>query len=193
MKSAKPKLTAKQYLEADRGAGRLSEYSNGELYELPPATVTHSQILINTVLALKPQIAAIPATIVASSVRVCVQGSAIYTYPDIAVTVGKMQFEDQENDSLLNPTVLVEIYSRWTANRDLGRKFEWYRDIPSVQNYVAIAEDHLCVTCYTRLPEKKWMLRDFRKAGGVLEIEAIGSNVPLSEIYRDIELHPEEE
>ena len=123
----KPYLTPEQYLALERTAAYKSEYFRGEIFAMAGVSPTHVLIVTNIVAALHGQLRRRPCTVYATDFRLKVNASGLYTYPDIAVVCGEPQFDDDQRDTLVNPTLLVEVLSESTQDYDRGGKFAQYR------------------------------------------------------------------
>jgi hypothetical protein len=115
--------------------------------------------------------------------RVKVSVTGLYTYPDVTVVCGEPQFEDAEVDTLLNPTVLVEVLSPSTADYDRGGKATHYRSLPSLQEYVLISQDRALVEHYARQGPDQWLLTERHSLDDTLVLNSIHCRLPLAEIY----------
>lgn len=146
-------LTAKDYLAHERKAEIKSEYYRGETFALARASYHHTLIKDNLAGEARHQLKQRPCQIVTSDMRVKVESVGLYTYPDLVVVCEKPTFEDDAFDTLLNPTVLIEVLSKSTENYDRGAKFGMYRQIPSLQEFVLVAQDKPLVERYVRQPE----------------------------------------
>jgi Uma2 family endonuclease len=184
-----PYLTPEQYLELDRHSERPSEYSDGHAYPIENTTARHSLMLFNLAGTLKARLAGTSCKVMGATLRVRIPRTKMkYVYPDVIVSCGKLEFDDEHRDTLLNPTVLFEILSPSTGDYDRGTKGSWYRSIPSLKTYVVIAQDQVSVTRYTRQAEQDWLLKDLISIHDVLDLDAINSRIALAEIYHEIEL-----
>ena len=114
--------------------------------------------------------------------RVKVPEAGLYTYPDAVVFCGKAQLEDATHDTLLNPSVLVEVLSESSEAYDRGKKFEQYRSIPSFTEYLLVAQDQVLIEHFSRQADNSWVLREAR-AGGKIDLVSIGCVVEVDEIY----------
>ncbi len=186
MLEPKSTLTPDEYLAIERQAEQRSEFYAGEMFLLAGASRRHNRISTNITSQLDRQLGARDCDVYASDLRVLVDPTGLYTYPDITVTCGPERFVDDHNDVLLNPLILVEILSASTEAYDRGRKFQHYQQIESLVEYVLVAQDALRVEHY-RKQDTGWLYRDIRGAEGVLELPAIGCRVRLSDIYRRVE------
>lgn len=180
---AHSKLTPEEYLAIERQAGERSEYFRGEMFSLAGASRQHNRISTNVVSLLDRQLGNRDCDVYANDMRVLVDRTGLYTYPDIAVTCGEERFTDDHTDVLLNPLVIFEILSSSTEAYDRGRKFEHYQQIESLAEYVLVAQDALRLEHYLR-QASGWLYTDVRGVEGVLELPAIACRLRLIDVYR---------
>jgi Uma2 family endonuclease len=180
---SKPHLTSDQYLAIERNAEYKSEYFDGEMYALAGATKNHNLVAGNVLSELHAQVKGRPCNVFPSDMRVKVAATGLYTYPDVTVICGEARFEDQEEDTLLNPTVIVEVLSKSTANYDRGEKFAHYRRLPSLAEYVLIAQDKPHVEHYVRQPDNTWLLSESEGLQDTVELPAINCYLKLADVY----------
>ncbi|MFO0811548.1 MAG: Uma2 family endonuclease [Gemmataceae bacterium] len=185
--SAVPKrlLTPQEYLAQERQAEFKSEYYRGETFAMAGASEEHSLAKDNLAAEVKRQLRG-RCKVVTSDMRVKVSTTGLYTYPDIVIYCGQAEFEDADIDTLLNPTVIVEVLSTSTAAYDRGEKFAQYRQIPSLQEYVLVAQDKPLVERFVRQADGQWLLSEFRGPDATLEFASVPARVLLAEIYRDV-------
>ncbi len=117
-----------------------------------------------------------------SDMRVKAAEARHYYYPDSVVVCGVAQFEDSQFDTLLNPTVLIEVLSPSTEAFDRGGKFAQYRKIPSLCQYLLVAQDQPYIDCFTR-QDNGWVLTETVGIDGVLALASIACSLSLREIY----------
>src|SRR5215207_6350571 len=136
--SSNPKtlLSEEEYLAIERQAEFRSEYVAGEMFAMAGASRRHNRTVTNLVVALDNQLRARPCNVYSNDMRVKVQSTGLFTYPDVVVTCGEERFADGEMDVLLNPVVIVEVLSDSTEAYDRGKKFESYQSIESLKEYV---------------------------------------------------------
>jgi len=120
--------------------------------------------------------------------RVCVSASGLYTYPDIIIVCGEPMFQDEVFDTLLNPLVIFEVLSESTEKYDRGAKFDHYRQLSSLLEYVLVSKDQMLVERYVRSHNDSWILTIFRDPGKPFEMASITASVTLAEIYRGVTL-----
>jgi Uma2 family endonuclease len=186
-----PFLTPEQYLELDSRADRPNEYYDGVMYPIEATTVRHSRIHFNMSGLLYQALANSPCEGLGSAVRVKLPNKR-YAYPDMIVVRGRTEMEDEKYDTVLNPTVVIEILSPSTADFDRGGKAEMYRAIPSLKEYVIIAQDRARVEWYSREREHRWILEELTGLAAILRRETVGVEVPLGKIYERVEFDPAE-
>lgn len=185
-------FSQKEYLEMERAAPERNEYFNGDIYAMAGASRRHNLISTNVSRSLSSQLRKRPCEVYSSDMRVKVRKTGLYTYPDIVVVCGKPQLEDEKRDSLLNPTVLIEVLSPVTEGYDRGDKFEHYRTITSLTDYLLVAQSKILVEHFVRQPNNTWLLSVFDEAQQSVEIRSIECSLLLEEIYEKVNFTEEE-
>ena len=175
-----------EYLEIERKAETKSEYYRGEIFAMAGASRRHGTIVFNCNRLIGNQILGGRCEGFTSDMRVEIRGGAAYYYPDIVIGCGDLQFVDNQGDTLRNPTVVIEVLSPTTAVYDRGLKFVEYRSIPSLQEYVTIAQDAVRVELYVRQSDEVWLLTDLNKQDDTLTLASIGCEIKLADIYRGV-------
>jgi Uma2 family endonuclease len=178
--------TPQEYLALERQAEFKSEYLNGVIVAVAGANRHHSLITGNISQSISNQLARRPRETYSSNMRVLVNRTGLYAYPDVFVVCGEPRFEDSEVDTLLNPTVIVEVFSPTTESLDPGKKFTHYRQLESLREFVIVADDEILVERYLRRGDE-WIFTDFRHLDDTLSLTSIDCHVPLREIYARIE------
>jgi Uma2 family endonuclease len=128
-----------------------------------------------------------PCKVYTSDMQVQVSVTGLYTDPDVCVVCGEAKFPDERRQTLLNPTVIVEVLSPSAETYNRGRKFEHYRTIESLQEYLMVASDRMHVDLFTRQPDGHWMLSPFEDPGNAVELKSIGCRLVLADIYEKME------
>ncbi len=177
--------TTAQYLEYERKAESRHEFIAGQVYAMAGASERHNQLASALNYALYGQLLERPCQVFQSDMRVRAAENAFF-YPDLVVVCGEAHYVDEKRDTLLNPTVIIEILSPSTEDYDRGRKFMHYRGIASLQDYVLVSQTQMQVEHYTRQADDSWLLRDFNQPTDSLELPSIGSSARLSEVYRRV-------
>lgn len=188
--SSQPKtyLTPEEYLVIERRNEYKSEYIDGEMVAMTGASRRHNLITVTITGQLYPQLRGRPCESYSGDMRVRIPTTRAYVYPDVVIVCGEPQLEDDYLDTLLNPTVLIEVLSESTERYDRGRKFGFYRTIESLAEYVLVAQDECRVEQYTKQGDGRWLLTDHRSPEDVVELAPIQCTLKLSEVYEKIAL-----
>lgn len=177
------RLTVQEYLSFERGSELKHDYFEGEIFAMSGASRLHGLIALNISGELRNQLKGRPCETYADSMRVRTSDD-LFTYPDVVVACGEPRFADSEFDTLLNPTVIVEVLSPSTEAYDRGLKSSRYRAIPSLAEYVLVAQDRCHVEHLVRQPDGgHWLLEELTELGSILELPSIDCHLPLAEIY----------
>jgi Uma2 family endonuclease len=184
---AKKKITPEEYLEIERKAEYKSEYFNGEMFAMAGASRRHNLITGNVFAQLHSQLRKRSCEIYQSDMRVKVSQTGLYSYPDVTVVCGTAMFEDKNIDTLLNPTLIVEVLSESTETYDRGRKFEHYRQIESLMEYLLIAQDKYRIEQFIKQENGLWLLSETKGLEGVFKLPSINCELLISEIYDKVE------
>ncbi len=180
-------LSTEEYLTIERKAERKSEYFAGEMFALAGTTKRHNIITGNIVRVLGNQLLDRPCNVYSMDMRVKVSETGKYTYPDIAVVCGEEKFEDAEMDTLINPTVLIEVLSDSTEAYDRGKKFEHYQRIESFAEYILVTQTPYRVEQFIRESERKWSYSEYRSAEDVAQLVSVECELLLKDIYVKVE------
>ena len=154
------------------------------------ATFGHILITGNLVAQLKQLLRDRDCTVHPGDLRVRVSATGLYTYPEIVIACGQPQFVDDEFDTLLNPKVLIEVLSDSTEAYDRGAKAVMYRQLPSLQEYVLVAQNEPLVECQTRQTDGNWLLKSVSSLNDQLVLNSLSLRIPVSEVYRQVEFPP---
>lgn len=181
--------TAEDYLAFERASDERHEFIDGQVYLMAGASENHNLITANVIIALGSQLRGRPCKLYPSDMRVRVSGRDDYHYPDISVVCGEAQIEDDEQDTLLNPTLIVEVLSPSTEQFDRGKKFENYRLLPSLQEYVLIAQDHAHIEHYVRQEGGAWLYSEVKGLDALNEVSlpSIGCSLSMADVYDKVE------
>jgi Uma2 family endonuclease len=182
----KTNLTPVEYLAIERKAATKSEFYRGEMFAMAGASEEHCLIKDNLAGETRNQLKGGPCRVVTSDLRVKVDATGLYTYPDVVIYCDRPEFEDNVLDTLLNTQIIVEVLSDSTEKYDRGAKFRHYRQIASLQEYVLVAQNEPLVERHVRQPDGSWLLTEFAGLDRGFEFATVPARVPLAEIYRDV-------
>jgi Uma2 family endonuclease len=179
------RATQDEYLTAERDADYKSEYIDGYVVAMSGASRPHNILSLRIGALLDAALADSPCEVYSSDMRVKVSETGDYTYPDVVVACGDIAFEDAVLDTLLTPTVIVEVLSPSTEGYDRGLKFERYRQIASLQEFILVAQDRVLVEHYLRR-EDGWLYTAYDAPELSLQLPSVGCTLPLAQIYRKV-------
>lgn len=183
-----PKLSPQEYLAAERASQQKHEYFQGETFAMAGASFAHVTIVSNLVVALGVQLKDRPCRIFSSDLRVKVSRTGLYTYPDVGVVCDEPQFEDEHDDTLLNPRLIVEVLSASTESYDRGKKFAHYRTLESLAEYLLVSQDQPRIEQFTRQPTGDWLLHEVLQPDAVVHVRSIECELQLAEVYANVKL-----
>jgi len=180
-------LTPEEYLAFERKSEVRHEYFAGEVLAMVGASRRHNIIAANIIRVLGNQLLERPCNVYPSDMRVKVSATGKYTYPDVSVTCEEELFDDDEKDTLLNPVVFIEVLSDSTEAYDRGRKFEHYRQIESLTQYLLVSQEPHRVEQFVRQNERDWMFSAYNDAADVVNLGVIGCGLALKDVYAKVE------
>ena len=183
--AAQTYLTPAEYLNMERKAVTKNEYLSGQTVAMSGASNAHNIITMNTANQLYNQLVDRDCLVYASNMRVRVQSPVSYVYPDITVVCGEPRFEDAVFDTLLNPTIVIEVLSPSTAAYDRREKFTRYQQIASLKEYILISQSQIYVEHHLR-HESQWRATEFQKFDDMVPVPSIKCELLLGHIYRRV-------
>ena len=154
--ASQPSLSPVEYLERELGAVSKSIYWGGEIFAMAGASFEHVLIAGNIHVRLCQAFLESSCVAMQSDMRVKIQSSGNYVYPDVVVTCEQPSFENLHGESLLNPQIIFEVLSRSTESFDRGLKFRDYQKIDSLQQYVLVSQYRPWVESFRRQSNGTW-------------------------------------
>ena len=183
----KTKLTPEEYLEFERKSEERHEYFDGEIFAMSGAKRNHNKIVGNLSGLMWQHLKDKECEFYPTDMRVYVPETGLYTYPDLVVVCGEPEFKDDVFDTLLNPILLIEVLSESTESYDRGKKFQHYRSIESLREYVLVAQDEARIEKYIKTGDGFWLLSEAVGLESEIEFSSIEWRVALSEVYDKID------
>ena len=189
----KKKLTPQEYLVIERAADFKSEFFDGEMFAMAGTSKEHSRITVNLTIQFGNALKGRFCEPFSSDLRVKVSANGLYTYPDLTIVCGPVDVEDEQADVLLNPTLIIEVLSPGTERYDRGKKFDLYRELDSLKEYVLVSQDQYRVEQFLRGNGSEWGYRVAFKEDDIVEFPSVGCSIPLKDIYARVVFPPEQE
>ena len=175
-------ITPEAYLASERRAKLKSEYIHGEILAMSGASRAHNLITVDITTELNIQLRKQGCEVYSGDMRVRTSSTSSYFYPDVVVVCEKPRFEDNVFDTLLNPTLVVEVLSPSTEVYDRGEKFAHYQELASLREYLLVSQDRIHVEHF-RLIETQWVGKSFHASEDILLLDSIECKLPLQDIY----------
>ena len=182
------RISPEEYLAAERACEAKHEYLAGEIFAMGGASWEHNLIVTNLVRELSGQLKDRPCRVFASNMKIGVEAADLYAYPDVVIGCGEDRFADRHFDTLLNPTVVIEVLSPSTEAYDRSKKFAHYRQLESLTNYLLVSQSRRRIEHFHREPDGRWLLFEAAGAEAALEIPSIGCRLALAEVYDKVEI-----
>lgn len=176
------RLSAEEYLARERGSAERHEFLGGEIFAMTGASRRHNLVAGNVFAALHAQLAGGGCEVYTHDMRVRASAADLFAYPDVVVACGP-EFADAETDTLVNPVLIVEVLSPTTESYDRGNKFAHYRTLPSLAEYLLLAQDRVRAEHFVRQGDGGWLLTETADPAAVLNLPSIRCSLALSAVY----------
>ncbi len=188
--SAQPKhtLSVAEYLAFERGQQDKHEYIDGDIYLQAGASVAHNLICANIIAGLRPQLRGSSCRIYPSDMRIKISQRHHYVYADVTIICGTTMLDASDPETVRNPKVIIEILSPSTENYDRGRKFQAYRRIPDLEEYLLVAQESIRVEHFVRQTTTIWMMTEYTDLSATIALPSIQAALPIRTIYDELEL-----
>jgi len=183
--SLQPVMSPEAFLAFERVAETKHEYWHGEVFAMAGASRPHNLLVANIVRLLGTALLDRPCEVYPSDMRVAPASGKVFTYPDVTVVCDGPRFTDDTQDTLVNPSVVVEVLSSSTEAYDRGKKFEHYLGLTSLRHYLLVAQDRALAELYTRQGDGTWTRSDHR-AGDAIRLVAPEVTLEVDDVYRRV-------
>ena len=184
------RLTEAEYLEIERAADFKSEFFDGEMFAMAGGTPQHSLIATNLAREFGNRLMGGPCVAYNADLRMKIEATGLCTYPDLSVICGTLRFAEGTEDTVVNPAVLVEVLSDSTEAYDRGRKFEHYRQIPTLQEYLLVSQKEPRIEQFIRQADGRWLLNEAAGMEKHLELPSLRISISLAEIFAKVNFVP---
>ena len=191
-KPAKKYFTVQEYLELEDAAEYKSEYYKGEIFAMAGGSINHNQIIMNVGTPLNQAHPRHKCRSFATDLKLWIEEIDFFPYPDLMIICDKPQFYPGRTDIILNPLIIFEVLSRSTEAYDRGKKFQFYRSIPSFQEYILIDQYSVHIDQFYIDSTGKWSLRDYNDIKDGLKFSKIDFEIPLEKVYELVDFELDE-
>ena len=179
-------MNADEYEEWEEGQPERHEFYNGHVYAMAGGSEPHARIISNLHFRLRSALGGRGCTVYTEALRVRVEPSGLYTYPDLSVVCEPPAFASEKKTTLTNPLVLVDVLSPSTSKYDEGAKLDFYVGIPSLRAYVLVWQDYASVRVLEREPGGEWTFRLSAGLDASARVEALGAEIALADVYEGV-------
>ncbi|TAL54309.1 MAG: Uma2 family endonuclease [Methylovulum sp.] len=176
------------YLAAEEKAEFKSEYYSGEVYPMAGSTINHNQIIVNICIIVGIAFKKRDYRVFAGDVKLHIPHTESFTYPDILVIKGQPDYWQNRRDIVCNAIVIIEVLSGSTKDYDRAGKFEIYRGLPGLQDYILVSQDKVHVEHFVKQAPNQWLLTEYSALADVLNIAQLGETLALGDIYDKVDL-----
>jgi Uma2 family endonuclease len=185
---ARQLYTPEEYLALEESADHKSEFFRGEIFAMAGGSSNHNLITTSTTTELNIALRGKPCRVYANDMHLLVKRKGLYTYPDVMVVCGKVEFVASRNDTLTNPIVIVEVLSPSTHSYDRVKKFSLYKQLDSLREYILVDSEQVHVTHLRRVENSgQWMIEMYDDRDTVLRLESLACDIGLTQIYAKAE------
>ncbi len=184
--SAKIFISSQEYFEMEEVAEYKSEYYQGEIFAMSGASFNHNVIAGNTFAALHSSLSDYDCIVFSSDMKIQVDKESHYTYPDISIVCGDVEFAENRNDVIANPLVIFEILSDSTKDYDRGSKFTAYRNIASLKDYILVDQHSYHVEYFHKNEADQWSLSEFKNVNDMFKISSTDVELSLKTVYHRV-------
>jgi Uma2 family endonuclease len=191
-KLAKKLFTAQEYLALEEAAEYKSEYFKGEIFAMAGGSINHNQIVMNVGTQLNQAHPHHKCRSFATELKLWIEEIDLFTYPDLMIICDKPKFYPGRTDIILNPLIIIEILSKSTEAYDRGKKFQFYRSIPSFQEYILIDQYSIQVDQFFIGTDGKWVFTAYNDVTKASKFSKIDFEIPLEKIYHLVDFELEE-
>ncbi|MCE7872235.1 Uma2 family endonuclease [bacterium CPR1] len=180
------RFTPEEYLQLEETSTCRNEYIGGEIFSMTGGSLDHNRLVGNLFAALKQALRGGPCEVFSSDVRLLVERFTLFTYPDLVVVCGPPRLMADRPDTLTDARVIVEVLSPSTESYDRSEKFRMYRALPSLEEYVLVAQDAVRVERHHRQASGDWLWTELTQREDRLELLSLALAVGVNEIYESV-------
>ena len=182
------RYTVEEYFAFEEQSEVKHEFFDGEVFAMAGADVSHNLLGLNFATSFRQALRGRPCKVLMEGVQLAVQEGRHYTYPDVMITCDP---DDQRAKRILHaPVLLIEVLSPSTAEYDRGRKFNQYKQLPSLQHYLLVSQTSWLVEWYRREANDIWSFTPLFEADDALVIPDLNINLTVAEIYEGTDIAP---
>jgi Uma2 family endonuclease len=184
--------STQEYLELEVASEERHEYIDGQIIPMTGGLPNHNQIALNLSGALNFALRRKPYRVFVIDQRLWIPQKTLYTYPDVMVVSGELEFAEGRRDTITNPLLIAEVLSKSTRNYDRDKKFSAYRKISSFREYILIDQYAIHIEQFYKSKENQWIFCDYNSPEAILSLSALDFEISLLDIYDKVDFNIDE-
>ncbi len=188
--AAKKYLTPEEYLALEDAAEHKSEYYKGEIFAMAGRTSDHNRIGLNFVEGLRASLRKKKCEMFMGDMKVWIEQAETFVYPDLVIVCGALNYYEGCKDIITNPSVLIEVLFESTKSYDHIEKFQLYRSLPTLREYILVDQYSVHIKQYFREAKFRWVLTEHFEENETLKLSSVDAEIAMSAVYQDVELTP---
>ncbi len=179
-----------EYLALEVVSETRNEYINGEIIPMAGGMPNHNRIVRNLCTSLTVGVRGQLYEVFVVDQRLWIPQKGIYTYPDVMVVKGDLILQEGRKDTIVNPTLIIEVLSKSTGKYDQTEKFIFYRSLTTFQEYLLVDQYQHYVQHYIKTGVKKWEFQEYDTLEEEIKFSTVPCTIVLTDIYDKIDLEP---
>ena len=184
----RPFYSVEEYLRREELSDTKHEYYRGDIFAMAGGSIDHNRIAGNAFIALRERVRGGPCEVFTSDLRLLVERHTLYTYPDAMVICGEPAFAPGRRDVVTNPTLIVEVLSPSTKMYDRGEKFNFYRTIPTFQEYLLVDQSRVYAEQWQRQANDGWLLSEYDRLEQEIVLASLQVTIQISQLYERVDV-----
>ncbi len=187
MKVQDKKITIDEYLEKERLSDSRSEFIAGEVFPFTGASFIHN-LIVSNLSHLLTQLLDESYYVMTADLKLWIPSKQAFVYPDVMVISGEPEFQADNQDILTNPICVIEVLSESTKNYDRGEKFEMYRSVPSIQEYILVDQERIHIEQFIRNERLNWELMEYNSIEGNFVLSSLHIEFNFFDVYKRVKI-----
>lgn len=187
MKVLEKKITIDDYLEKERVNETRNEFIAGEIRPLTGASFIHN-LIVSNLNHILTEILGESFYVITTDLKLWIPEKEVFVYPDVMIIAGEPEFTREKQDILTNPICVIEVLSESTKNYDRGEKFEFYRSVNSIKEYILVDQERIHIEQFTFKEKNNWELHDYNSLGDKFSLSSLGIELKISDLYKRVKL-----
>lgn len=173
-----------EYLRLEQQSTTKHEWIGGDVFAVAGGSPEHARLQAALAGVLRGALAGRPCVVFGADLRIRSRETEIATYADASVVCGRIETHPEDSDAVTNPVLVIEVLSPSTDAYDRGQKAAHYRRLPSLKEYVLVAQDAPRIEVFRRSDGGRW---EFLEAGTAesLTLESVGCTISVDEVFAD--------